>query len=360
MMRQIIMMQLLVAGIMPRLNAQIVKGCLMTEVQYDCKQSVNNCNLLRLEADVPISQFGSLNFATLHFVKTRPDRLADDLQTYSNIEEENFPCGIAVLGYSQKVGRSDWFLGVRNVNEDYFTNPAMALYTNSSCGIFPTISLNYPIANYPLSGVCVNYAYTSNQFSFKSSIYNGKGYNRFNKSDNPFIIKSKKDGVFGLLEINYTTPNENYTCGYAIHSSYVYSIENNGQETPSTTSCETGQKTPKVSSVLWAYVEKSIPLMQRQQINVLGQYSRSVKQNVYCNQYYAVGMQWQTKNRKDYDRVFGLITTVADVVDQKEIATELTYMHMISNNIVLQPAIHLIKNGKLLSHVAMLRCNIHF
>ena len=71
---------------------------------------------------------------------------------------------------------SSLFIGIRNVNEDYFTSPCTALFTNSSCGIFPTISANYPIANYPVASVGIDYKLNLNKWFLETSIYNGTGY----------------------------------------------------------------------------------------------------------------------------------------------------------------------------------------
>ena len=101
------------------------------------------------------------------FDKTRPERIINDLQTFSNIEEDNLPCAIAVLGYTRLVGNVTLFAGIRNLNEDYFTTPCMSLFTNSSCGIFPTLSANYPIANYPLAALCLDYKMTLGRFGIE-------------------------------------------------------------------------------------------------------------------------------------------------------------------------------------------------
>ncbi len=131
---------------------------------------------------------GNLEFASIHVYKTRPERIINDLQTFSNIEEDNLPCAIAVLGYTRLVGNVTLFAGIRNLNEDYFTTPCMSLFTNSSCGIFPTLSANYPIANYPLAALCLDYKMTLGRFGIESSLYNGKGYNGWSKGKHPFTF----------------------------------------------------------------------------------------------------------------------------------------------------------------------------
>lgn len=52
---------------------------------------------VKIDAYVPIGTKGILEFASIHVYKTRPERIINDLQTFSNIEEDNLPCAIAVL-----------------------------------------------------------------------------------------------------------------------------------------------------------------------------------------------------------------------------------------------------------------------
>ena len=63
------------------------------------------------------------------------------------------------MGYTQKFKNQSLFLGVRNMNEDYFTVPFTSFFTIISCGIFPTISIYYTIATYPLSSLSIYFVY---------------------------------------------------------------------------------------------------------------------------------------------------------------------------------------------------------
>ena len=156
-MKVIVILFCVMAVAVPRLGAQEFSAVYTTEVQYDFKKKMNWCNLLRLEGTIDVGKYGTFDLATIHFYKTGKDRIADDLQTFSNIEEDNVPGAFAIMGYSVRIKNSVIFLGVRNLNEDYFTAPGMSLFTTSSYGIFSTLSCNYPIANYPLSVLCIDY-----------------------------------------------------------------------------------------------------------------------------------------------------------------------------------------------------------
>ena len=62
------------------------------------KKETNWVNLLRLNLSVPLFDGkGSLEAATIHSAKTN-NRIIDDWQTFSNIEEDNQCAAIAVFG----------------------------------------------------------------------------------------------------------------------------------------------------------------------------------------------------------------------------------------------------------------------
>lgn len=136
-------------------HAQWFSGEYTTEVQWDLKKHTNWLNHLRLDLAIPLWEGkGTLEAATLHVARIR-EGIIDDWQGHSNIEEDNMLAALAVLGYMHEWKEAHLFVGVRNVNEDFFTSDVTSLFTNGSCGIFPTIAASYPIANFPLSGLTV-------------------------------------------------------------------------------------------------------------------------------------------------------------------------------------------------------------
>ena len=155
--------------------AQTFSGQYISEGQWNMNNKANWLNQLRLNLQLPIAHGkGAFEAATLHLAKTN-EAIAADWQTFSNIEADNMLAAIAVLGYMQGWTWGHTFVGVRNVNEDFFTSNITALFTNSSCGIFPTIAASYPIANYPFSGLTLYFDVTRGGWTFKNSIYNGMG-----------------------------------------------------------------------------------------------------------------------------------------------------------------------------------------
>lgn len=108
-----------------------------TEMQTDFRKKVNWVNLLR--TDFTYSPVRNISFAmaTVSISETTADGLMDDRLTFSNIEEENTPLAPAVIGLEWKNGASALFIGVRNLNEDYFTSPVTSLnYTNDVGGYY--------------------------------------------------------------------------------------------------------------------------------------------------------------------------------------------------------------------------------
>lgn len=199
------------------LAAQVFDMTLTTELQTDFQGGYNWVNLFRTDFQWAIARQIHLNAGTISTVKTLEKRLANDLQTFSNIEEENIPLAIAVLGLDWQVGNSTLFMGIRNLNEDYFTSACTSLFTNSSCGIFPTLSANYPIANYPVASVGIDYKLLLENWLFETSLYNGTGYRDFTGKENVFRFCPKTDGILSVTSINYRKYGNEYYLGIALH-----------------------------------------------------------------------------------------------------------------------------------------------
>ena len=217
------------------------KGEYRLATSGDACQSMNFVNLLRLDVSLPVSSSISLDAASLSTYMTADESIGGDLQTFSNLDAGTIPFALSVCNVAWKINdRHALFAGIRNMNLDYFTSPATSLFTNSSCGIFPTISANYPIANYPVASVGIHYKYDNDNdndddnddsstgsgqttdndggwFGFQASLYNGMGYNRFTGRNNIFRVCPKDDGVFGIAEVSYIRGGSRYFLGNALY-----------------------------------------------------------------------------------------------------------------------------------------------
>lgn len=211
---------LIIFSIAPCLSfAQEFSGELTSEWQWDMNKRTNWVNLLRLNMRLPLANGnGAFEAATLHVAKTKEETILADWQGFSNIEADNMFAAIAVLGYKHTWRNAHLFVGVRNVNEDFFTSNETLLFTNSSCGIFPTIAASYPIANYPFSGLTLYFDVTRGPWTFRNSLYNGTGYNGWKGNDNPFLVRPKRDGVFNISQLEYSAHDARYFAGLTVHT----------------------------------------------------------------------------------------------------------------------------------------------
>lgn len=165
------------------------------EAQTNFKR-VKLASALELGAEVPLNRHLTVELLSVSYVTTDEDPLINDLQGFSNIDSDNLAFALAVAGISWHInGSNSLFAGIRRIDEDYFCSDVLSLFTNSSCGGFPTIFANYDIATYPKASLGVHYLYDTDAFSFQTSIYNGLGHNKLRGGSNAFRFCPKSDGV---------------------------------------------------------------------------------------------------------------------------------------------------------------------
>lgn len=330
------------AGGISCISAQTFNANYTTELQYNCKKTFNWVNLLRLEASLPVLKNGSLQCATIHVYESNKQHIIGDWQDFSNIEAENLAGSLAVLGYTQQFRKMSFFVGVRNVNEDYFTSPVTSLFTNSSCGIFPTISANYPLANYPLSALCVDYKLSLKHWNIQSTLYNGVGHSGFYGKENVFVIRPRRDGIFSISSLNYQSDVGSYFGGIALHNRlYRYNEEGERILEPQTKEEEARKK---MNVAWWAYLEQSVYRNGEKRVDLLAQYSENRSVEVGCRRYAGVGAKISGFLLKHKENDLGLFVDYARYTYGKEIACEATWKLQLTDWWVMQPAFHWIKN----------------
>ncbi len=305
-------------------------GEITTELEWDMNNHINWASLLRLDAGVKPWKNGSFDLATLHVAKTNP-YIIGDLQVFSNIYGEDMVAAIAVLGYTHTIkDMAHIFLGVRNVNEDFFISPCTSLFTNTSPGIFPTIGGSYDIANYPVSALTFYFDVTWKNFTLKNSFYNGVGHNGWNDHNNPFMFRPKKDGIFNITEVSYKWDKGEYYTGVAFHTKHF--VEN-----------EDGDLEPVTnhSSCAWyIHGEENVYDTKDNKIDVMAQFSINSSRKSDCRTYAQVGGVWQYKEINKA----GLSFQYADYIASKEYTIEATYLHEFNERFSLQPALQYIHN----------------
>lgn len=324
-----------------RLEAQEFGLTYTTELQTDFRKGSNWVNLLRSDFSFPITRQMELKAATISVARTREESLADDLQTFSNIEEENIPLALAVCGAEWHTGKSTFFVGIRNLNEDYFASPCTSLFTNSSCGIFPTLSANYPIANYPLASVGIDYKLTLEHWEVETSLYNGTGYRMWVGRENVFRVCPATDGILSVTSINYRKNGSNYYMGFALRSGLPVGDEN-GNETQAS-ALETQRQ---LNTVIWTYAEQHLS----SRVYALCQYSFNPTEKNGCRSYAGAGLVWHCGKTEG-----GAFADYADFSSEHEWAAELTWKVPCLKHGYLQPTLHLIRNSHESKVIGLLR-----
>lgn len=309
---------------------------LTSEFQVTQKGDCNYANLLRLNASLSITRALTLEAATLSTHMTSSESIGGDLQTFSNLDAENNLLTLSLLNLAWQINdHHSLYAGIRNINEDYFASPVTSFFTSSSCGIYPTISANYPIANYPVAAVGVHYKYETSyddenenrRFVVQASLYNGTGHNRFSGHENVFRVCPKDDGIFGVAQIEYEHNESRYFLGNSV---YYYKRCN---------------VTP------WAYAEQKVS----SQIAIIAGYSHAFSSDTVCKDFVGLGAQYENGRY-----ALGIFSDYAHFQGTSEWATELTCNYSINSHIQLQPVVHLIKTGSKFNSAFCFRTNISF
>lgn len=302
------------------------------EIQTDLKKS-RQLNLLELSAELPLSRNVSANIATISYAATDEKPLTEDIQGYSNLEGEKLALAISVAGLTWHINdRHSLFAGIRRIDEDYFCSDAIALYTNSSCGIFPTISCNYDIATYPKASLGVHYTYERENLTVQASLYNGTGHNRFTGRDNIFRICPKSDGVFAIGQMEYRHNDSHYYLGASMHHDDLG-----------------GTADREVRPTAWTYAEQALG----DNLTLIAAYSHAFSSGNPCRNFCGVGANYSLGKAElgvfsDYTRVDGV----------NEWATELTANINFTEHISVQPALHIIDTDSHTKCIGMLRLGI--
>ena len=338
-------------------SAQSISGVYTTEWQWNMKQKTNWVNQLRLDMSLPLGKGNnSIEVATLHVAKT-DDTIIDDWQGFSNIEADNMFAAIAVLGFMHEWKSGHVFLGVRNVNEDFFTSDVTSLFLNGSEGIFPTIAASYPIANYPFSGLTLYFDITKKGWTFRNSLYNGTGYNGWTVHDNPFLIKPKTDGIFNMSQIEYTHRSGEYYAGIAVHTRQQPFVT---EDEPASTMTQTNgtsvngtmtdENTPNKTSTdenslarttfaWWLYGEQKLWTSGEKNILCMVQYSENSSRKNACYRYAEIGGAYL-----DAKNECGVSGQYAQFQQGDEYSLELTWKRQLTKAIAVQPSFQFIHN----------------
>lgn len=297
------------------------------EVQTDFKRA-RQANLLQLSAEFPLSKALSLELGSLSTHSFNKHLMADDLQGYSNINADDIPFALTVAGFRWQLNdRHSLFAGIRRTDEDYFCSEGLALFTNSSCGIFPTLTFNFPIGTFPEAAMGIHYMYDTESLCLQASLYNGTGNHRFSGRNNVFRICPQSDGVFAMGQAEYRYQDSHYYLGASVHTE------------------------PDVRPSIWTYAEQALS----SQLTLIGAYCHTFGRDNACDDFYGIGAKYAIKNTE-----FGLFSDYTRVDDIDEWATEIICSHQFTDYLSVKPVLHILNTDGNTKCVGLLRFDLTF
>lgn len=324
---------------------------LNSELQATHKGDYNFVNLLRLSAVLPIGRGSTFEVSTLSTCMTEGGSIGVERQTFSNIDAGNIPLALSVCGFGWQKGDShSLFVGIRNMNEDYFCSPITSFFTQSSCGIYPTLSCNYDISNYPLASMGVHYKYNKvlgsghnkvkqftndestsmqggDRVTLEVSLYNGTGYHRFSGRENVFRVCPQSDGIFGLAQVDYQHAGSRYFLGTSVRQ----------------------QRGCGTSASPWIYTEQSVT----DRLSLIAGYSHAFGSDVACSDFAGVGAHYALSKVE-----LGIFTDYARFAGFNESTTELSCKFSVTSCVDLQPSLHLISSDGTFQTAGLLRLTV--
>lgn len=286
-------------------------------------------NLLRLNFDYALNEHIKFSAATLSIAHSLEERVLDDLQVFTNLDADNQSLAPTIAGLEWSINDShSLFVGIRDVSTDYFTSPITSLFTNSSAGIFPTISCIQQIANYPLAGMGLHYSYQREAVEVMASLYNGIGRDHFSGRENVWRVDPECDGLFAMSQGGYISGESRYYLGACLHTGT--------------------REAREVRSALWGYAEQEIT----PSFSLIASYSHAFGDGLECSDFVALGGRYAVDKS-----TFGLYIDHAQFDHQNEFASELTYRYEINSSLYVQAAYHLIHDDSWQS-AALIRLGI--
>ncbi len=319
----------------------------ISELQAIPDGSSDWVNLLTTESSFSICPNLSVDIGTISTCKTNKDGLMSDLLACSNIDGGNIPLALSRAGVRYDGERWSVFAGVGNVNDDFFVTPLTSLFTNGSCGLFPTISCNFPIADYPEASVGIEGRYRNGGVTVCSAIYTGEGHHGFFGRNSVFRVRPSRDGIFNINVFNYSRDDDNYNVGFGLHSGCG---SDNGDGTPESLPASPQEK-KKNNVFYWIYAEQKLV----GSISLIAQLSQCPTIKSGCRNFCGVGLACRTGKYQ-----LGVHSCFADFIGEREWASELTVRYRLSSSIDLQPSLHYVKNSKTNGPIGLLRMSMSF
>lgn len=314
------------------------------ELQTDFKTS-SMVNLLQLRAELPLSHSLSFQATSLSVSSTQDELLFENMMGYSDLDAYDKSFALMVAGLQWRINNHHTlFAGVRCMDEDYFCSDGLSLYTNPSCGIFPTISGNYFIATYPFAAMGLHYAYETDRLCLQASVYNGTASQDFSGRDNVFRFCPKSDGIFALGQAEYRYRDSRYFLGASLYNAYEYDLYFDGEDFQTET---LGRKT---YPTMWAYAEQSLS----SRCMLIAAYGHSFSSDDLLRNYYGLGAQYALDKL-----IFGLYSDHVRVLDINEWNTEFVCHLPLNDYLSVKPVLHILNSDSKTQCIGLLRLTVN-
>ncbi|MCL2417430.1 MAG: carbohydrate porin [Bacteroidales bacterium] len=324
----------------------------VTDFRTNFGRNYNWTNLLQLTAEIPTETIsnrwknGKFIIQPITVYSLFEDPVIDDLLGYSNIFADNLPLNFLVFGYEHHWGRFSLFAGVRNITADYFYKDYMSLFTRGANGMAPTLSSNFPMADYPFSAMSLHAEFFMNDnWFFQTSLHNGVAHNPARNPLRAFTVNPRNDGIFSISQISYSQNKigrGSYSLGFAMHSF--------GSMRPS----------------FFGKFEQTLLENEQHEIGITlqGGYSAIPTRSGFdyhlngeprCKFYFGIGGYFRGFLSRSKRDAFGIHFTSANFENINERALEITWKYQLFNQLSIQPTFHLVQTGGTTRSVGMLR-----
>jgi len=145
-----------------------------------------------------------------------------DLQAFSNIEGGDFTY-LYMLWYKHSIGDLTAIAGVHDLNSEFVATEYGGAFINSSFGIMPAVSLNFPVSIFPKNalGLVLQYGLSDNIF-IQTAVYDGDPGSLDDDPYNLDLTINDEQGFLSITEIQLSEPGDNssgtYKLGFQYHS----------------------------------------------------------------------------------------------------------------------------------------------
>ena len=301
--------------------------------------------------------------------ETPTGSIVGDIQTFDNAENGDGSF-IYQLAFQQELGKLTFLAGVNDLAANFQSTGYGSLFTNSSFGVNPALSLNMPVSIFPKNalGLVLNYKFTDN-ISAGVGIYDG---NPGDFADDPYNTNWKLSGDEGFIsvaELRYTKYYEDkiqteYKIGTIYHTADYASLTN------------AEDSLIRGNLAVYCTIDQDIYSIDNERhIACFGQLGFASGSQNMIDLYGGFGIHYHGFLSKKGKDILGIGVAYASINDDvvklnfpivatNETALEFTYKYDVTDKISLQPVFQYIINPGALNSadnasVGMIRLNIN-